>query len=115
MAQQQKDKKLWTEESAQVFTEAMEEEIKDLLAESDFESKFVNQWVEEIVDTAQKKLKDMKKPNYKYITDVIILPRGSGYKKNTAFWWQPKTDKAITVKVDTEHLHCLLVAYCVQV
>ncbi len=53
--------------------------------------------------------------SYKYVTDVVILPRGSGYKKNTAFWWQPKTDKVITVKVDTEHLHCLLVAYCIQV
>ena len=51
-------------ESATIFTEKMEEEIKDLLAESDFESKFVNQWVEEIVDTAQKKLKDMKKPKF---------------------------------------------------
>ena len=45
----------------------MEEEIKDLLAESDFESKFVNQWVEEIVDTAQKKLKDMKKPKLVFL------------------------------------------------
>ena len=54
----------------------MEEEIKDLLAESDFESKFVNQWVEEIVDTAQKKLKDMKKPKLRkfayYLFFIII-------------------------------------------
>ena len=107
--------KEWDEDSIDEFTKKMEEEIKDLLEESDFQSKFVNQWVEEIVDIAQKQLKSYKKANYKYITDVILLPRGSGYKKNTAFWWQPKTDKAITVKVDTDHLHCLLVAYCVQV
>jgi len=110
-----KDAKLWNDDSVYLFSSFMEEEIKNMLAESDFESKFINSWVEQIVDLAQKKLKEMKKPNYKYVTDVIILPRGSGYKKNTAFWWQPKTDKAITVKVDTEHLHCLLVAYCCQV
>lgn len=115
MSADKKAAKLWNEDSAYIFTCYMEEEIKNLLEESDFESKFVNSWVEQIVDIAQQKLKAMKKPNYKYVTDVVILPRGSGYKKNTAFWWQPKTDKAITVKVDTEHLHCLLVAYCVQV
>mmetsp|Transcript_78755 Transcript_78755/g.96309 ORF Transcript_78755/g.96309 Transcript_78755/m.96309 type:complete len:119 (-) Transcript_78755:440-796(-) len=114
-ADSNKKSKVWDEDSIYLFTEHMEQEISDMLENSDFESKFVNSWVEQIVDVAQKKLKDMKKPNYKYVTDVIILPKGSGYKKNTAFWWQPKTDKAITVKVDTEQLHCLLVAYCVQV
>mmetsp|Transcript_74758 Transcript_74758/g.118959 ORF Transcript_74758/g.118959 Transcript_74758/m.118959 type:complete len:116 (-) Transcript_74758:2-349(-) len=115
MAEDKQSAKLWNEDAQEIFIAYMEDEIKNLLEESDFESKFVNSWVEQIVDIAQQKLKSMKKPNYKYVTDVVILPKGSGYKKNTAFWWQPKTDKAITVKVDTEHLHCLLVAYCVQV
>ena len=115
MAEEDSGSPTWDEDSVEDFTEKMEAEIKDLLEESDFKSKFVNQWVEDIVDTAQTTLKSFKKKGYKYITDVILLPKGSGYKKNTAFWWQPKTDTAITVKVDTEHLHCLLVCYCVQV
>ena len=46
---------------------------------------------------------------------MIILPRGSGYKKGTAIWWQPTKDQAITVKVNTKHSHCILVSYCVNV
>ncbi|ETO22860.1 hypothetical protein RFI_14335 [Reticulomyxa filosa] len=115
MASKEKDKKGWDEASVEQLTAKLEKEIKDVLEESDFQSKFVNTWVDKIVECAQGLLKEKKLPNYKYITDCIILPRGSGYKKNTAFWWQPKTDVAITVKVDTDHLHCLVVCYCVQV
>lgn len=62
MAADKKAAKLWNEDSAYIFTCYMEEEIKNLLEESDFESKFVNSWVEQIVDIAQQKLKAMKKP-----------------------------------------------------
>ena len=62
MAEDKKAAKLWNEDACYIFTSYMEEEIKNLLEESDFESKFVNSWVEQIVDIAQQKLKAMKKP-----------------------------------------------------
>ena len=107
--------KLWNKASMNHFINYIEIEIKGLLGDNNFKSPLINSWVEQIVDKSQKKLKSMKKGRYKYIADVIILPKGSGYKKNTSFWWQPKIDKTITVKVNTELLHCLLVIYCVRV
>lgn len=59
-----KNSKTWNEDACYIFTDYMEAEIKNMLSESDFESKFVNTWVEQIVDVAQKKLKDMKKPKF---------------------------------------------------
>ena len=96
------------------FTQNMKREIETMLDMCDFQSKYINQWVEKINDTAQSLLKTQVK-NHKFITDCILLPRGSGYVKKNAFWWQPKTDKAITVKVDTDNLHCLVVCYCIKV
>ena len=113
--QNQANTKLWNEKDVSDFNNYMQGAILKIVGDGDFHSGYINQWVETIVDEAQRKLKSYKKTNYKYIADVIILPRARGYKKNTGFWWQPKTDKAITIKVDTEHLHCLLVVYCVRI
>ena len=106
---------LWNKEAADKFTKYMEDEIKLLLGESDFEASIDNLCHERIGDCAQQKLKAIKKANYKYVTDVMIMPRGSGYKKDTKFFWQPKSDKAIRVTVSTDYLHCSLVAYCLHV
>lgn len=92
----------------------MEDEINKILGENNFNDERINSWVEQIVDISSKKLKSMKKPRFKYISNVIILPRGSGYKKNTSYWWQPKLDKTINIKVETKSLHCLLVVHCVK-
>ena len=114
-ANNQINSKIWNKASINHFTNYIEIEIKDLLGDNNFKNPLINSWVEQIIDKSQEKLKSMKKGRYKYIADVIILPKGSGYKKNTSFWWQPKTDKSITVKVETKTLHCLLVVYCVRV
>lgn len=114
-ANNQINSKIWNKASINHFTNYIEIEIKDLLGDNNFKNPLINSWVEQIIDKSQEKLKSMKKGRYKYIADVIILPKGSGYKKNTSFWWQPKIDKSITVKVETKTLHCLLVVYCVRV
>ncbi len=106
--------KSWDDASVKHFNTYMEGEIKKILGENNFNDEQINNWVEQIVDEANKKLKSMKKSRFKYIADVILLPRGSGYKKNTSYWWQPKLDKTINIKVETEFLHCLLVVYCVK-
>ncbi len=62
------DSKCWDEAACGDFTDIMEEEIKDMLEESDFQSKFVNSWVEQIVDVAQKKLKEAKKPKFRCVS-----------------------------------------------
>ena len=72
-SQDKKAAKLWNEDSAYIFTCYMEDEIKNLLEESDFESKFVNSWVEQIVDIAQQKLKAMKKPKLNQINYIYTL------------------------------------------
>ena len=106
--------KTWNDDQAMVFTSKMEEEVKTILGDSAFESKSAQQLVSKIVEAAQVKLKAMEMKSYKYVTDVVILPKGAGYSRTTSFWWQSQTDKAITVKVDTEHLACILVTYCVK-
>lgn len=105
---------LWDDASVKHFSTYMKGEIKKILGENDFNNEQLNSWVEQIVDEANKKLKSMKKSRFKYISNVILLPKGSSYKKNTSYWWQPKLDKSINIKAETKFLHCLLVVYCVK-
>ena len=60
-----KSAKLWNEDSASMFQDQMQDKIKEMIGDTDFENRQINTFVEDIVDQAQALLKSFKKPKFK--------------------------------------------------
>ncbi len=50
---------------------------------------------------------------YKFFSNCMIFDKRTIYRKHMKFVWGKAYDKMISVKVDTERLHIILLAYAV--
>eukprot|EP01084_Bolivina_argentea_P020600 38303_1 len=105
--------KLWDENSCNMYSQQMEGKIMQIVGNNNFQSN-VAQMVDNINNEASATLKSFKKPNYKYICHTLIIPSDGGYRTGQTSYWQPKTDIAITIPVNTQNLQIILTAFCIQ-
>eukprot|EP01083_Nonionella_stella_P025060 69041_1 len=108
--------KFWTEDACNKFVDTMEDEI---IARTKHIDSFADQGAEisqilsKLLDISQDKLAASKRPKYKYWTNCMIFDKRSIYRKHMKFFWEKTYDRMISVKVNTERLHIILIAHCV--
>mmetsp|Transcript_40481 Transcript_40481/g.64928 ORF Transcript_40481/g.64928 Transcript_40481/m.64928 type:complete len:114 (+) Transcript_40481:1246-1587(+) len=111
---QQKQSQTWDQQSIDKYKNQMAQKIKQVIGNADFTGN-VAMMVNNVNSESDKLLKAMDKPDYKYISTVLIVPKGGSYRTGQITYWQPKTDKTIKVSVETENLHIVVNAHCVQI
>mmetsp|Transcript_31713 Transcript_31713/g.51312 ORF Transcript_31713/g.51312 Transcript_31713/m.51312 type:complete len:138 (-) Transcript_31713:192-605(-) len=108
--------KYWDEALVDKFTDEMEDEILKLVKDIDSfaeQQDEISKIVEKILDISQDKLEKAKRDKYKYFSNCIIFDKRTIYRKHMKFFWEKGFDKMISVKVNSERLHILLLAYAV--
>ena len=107
---------LWNEDLMNKFQDEMEDIIMDYIKDIDSyaeQQDEISKIVEKILDVSQEKMEQANKPNYKYFSNCMIFDKRTIYRKHMKFFWEKKYDKMISVKVNSERLHVLLLAYAV--
>ena len=108
--------KYWNEDLMNKFQDEMEDVIMDFIKDIDSYAEQQNEIakiVEKILDASQEKLEQANKSNYKYFSNCMIFDKRTIYRKHMKFFWEKQYDKMISVKVNSERLHVLLLAYAV--
>ena len=108
--------KYMDEEMMDKFQDEMEDEIMELIKEIDSyaeQQDEVSKAVSKILDISQDKLEEIGLKNYKFFSNCMIFDKRTIYRKHMKFFWEKDFDKMISVKVNSERLHCLLLAYAI--
>mmetsp|Transcript_72343 Transcript_72343/g.115346 ORF Transcript_72343/g.115346 Transcript_72343/m.115346 type:complete len:146 (+) Transcript_72343:171-608(+) len=108
--------KYWDEEMMAKFQDEMEDEVMELIKDIDSyaeQQDEISQIVSKILDISQDKLEKSNMANYKYWSNCLIFDKRTVYRKHMKFFWEKSFDKMISIKVNSERLHVLLLAYCV--
>ena len=115
-APSKKSGKYWDEETIEKFRDQMEDEIEDIVKNIDSymdQGDEISAAISKILDMSQEKLEEAGKENYKYWSNCLIFDIKTVYRKHMKFYWEKTYDKMITVKVNTERLHVVLLAFAV--
>mmetsp|Transcript_4112 Transcript_4112/g.3575 ORF Transcript_4112/g.3575 Transcript_4112/m.3575 type:complete len:139 (+) Transcript_4112:1413-1829(+) len=111
-----KEDKYWNEDLMNKFQDEMEDVVMDFIKDIDSYAENQNEIakiVEKILDASQEKLEQANKSDYKYFSNCMIFDKRTIYRKHMKFFWEKSYDKMISVKVNSERLHVLLLAYAV--
>ncbi len=87
--------------------------IKDKLEGKLYDQKAAQTWCNEISDQIIKELhKDQR--GFKYICNATIFQKGdASLHFSSTCLWNPNTDGSITVKFETENMHCFVCLFAV--
>ena len=108
--------KYWDEDDIEDFRDKMEDEIMEIVKDIDSytdQASEVSAAIEQILDKSQDKLEASNKKDYKYWSNCLIFDIKTVYRKHMKFYWEKAYDKMITIKVNTERLHVVLIAFAV--
>ncbi len=98
------------------FQDKMEDEIMDVCKDIDSyaqQQDEISKAVSKILDITQDNLEKVNLKMYKYFSNCMIFDKRTAYRKHMKFFWGKTYDKMISVKVNTERLHIILLAYAV--
>eukprot|EP01084_Bolivina_argentea_P079025 143412_1 len=104
--------KFWDQQSQNEFIMNLRPRIIQMLGGRKFDAN-VNQLTTSINQTCDKCLKAFKKPNYKYVSHCLLVPKGSPYNMGDSKYWKAKTDVCITLNVDGPSITAVVEAYCI--
>merc|ERR550525_1954947 len=108
--------KHWDSDLVGKFEDEMEDEIMKLIADIDNyaeQQEEISKILSKILDISMDKMEEAKRPKYKYFSNCMIFDKRTVYRKHMKFTWEKKYDKMISVKVNSERLHVILLAYAI--
>lgn len=82
----------WDEETRNKFQDEMEEIIYEMIGEYRMEDEEIEKFVDEIVDIANKKLKQARVKNYVYWTTVFVCSHLNKHKHQRGMTWEDAYD-----------------------
>lgn len=85
-------KRCWDEETRNKYQDEMEEIIYEMIGEHRIESEEIEKFVDEIVDIANKKLKQARVRRYVYWTTVFVCTTLDKHKHQRGMTWEDAYD-----------------------
>ena len=108
--------KYWNSDLVDQFQDEMEDEIMKLIEPIDSyaeQQAEISKILSKILDISMDKMEEANRAKYKYFSNCMIFDKRTVYRKHMKFIWEKKYDRMISVKVNSETLHVILLAYAI--
>ena len=108
--------KYWDSDLVDKFQDEMEDEIMKLIEPIDNyaeQQDEISKILSKVLDISMDKMEEANRAKYKYFSNCMIFDKRTVYRKHMKFTWEKKYDRMISVKVNSETLHVILLAYAI--
>ena len=95
------------------LTQMVDEIIRTYLNDKNYDQKEAQGWTNQISDEVIKQLHSQQR-GFKFVCNSTIFQKGdASLHFSSTCLWNPNTDGSITVKFETENMHCFVCLFAI--